>query len=84
MRFLTFACIALIVLIALAFAYYVKITNDIIKTQEREIASLKRERGALKKHVETLSRRKVVKVENITINTDPDYLPSYPSKEGFK
>jgi uncharacterized membrane protein len=84
MRFLTFACIALIAFIALAFAYYVWLTNNIIKTQEREIGALKREREALKKHIARLSRRKVVKVENITINTDPDNVPSYPSKEGFK
>ena len=83
MRFLTFACIALIVLIALTFAYYVKTTNSIIKAQEREIAHYKRENGALKKHIEKISRRKVVKVENITINTDPDNVPEYPSKKGF-
>lgn len=84
MRFLVFACIALIAFIALAFSYYVWLTNNIIKTQEREIGALKRENGALKKHIARLSRRKVVKVENITINTDPDNVPSYPSKEGFK
>ena len=83
MRFLTFACIALIVLIAASFAFYARLTNNIIKDQEREISRLKRERGALKKHIERISRRKVVKVENITINSDPDYLPSYPSREGF-
>lgn len=83
MRFLTFACIALIAFIGVSFAYYVWLTNNIIKTQEREIASLKRENGAIRKHIERLSRRKIVKVENITINTDPDNVPEYPSKKGF-
>lgn len=83
MKILTVACIVLIVLIAVSFAIYAKLTDNLIERQEIEITRLKRERGALKKHVEELSRRKVVKVENITINKDPDYLPSYPSKEGF-
>lgn len=83
MKFLTFACIVLIALIALSFAFYARLTNEIIKGQEREIAALKRERGAYQKYIERLSRRKRVKVETIMINMDPDNLPEYPSKKGF-
>jgi len=83
MRFLTFACIALIVLIAVSFAFYVRLTNNIIKDQECEISRLKRENGAIRKHIERLSKRKIVKVENITINPDPIKAPEYPSKKGF-
>lgn len=83
MKFLTFACIVLIALIAVSFAFYARLTNSIIKDQEREISRLKRERGALKNHIERLSRRKIVKVENITINADPIKAPEYPSRSGF-
>lgn len=77
MKFLTIACIALIAFIGVSFAYYVWLTNNIIKTQEREIAQLERDRAYLKKMVERYSRRKVVKVENITVNTDPENVPSF-------
>lgn len=77
MDFLFIACIVLIAFIAVSFAYYVWLTNNIIKTQEREIGALKREKGALKREIATLTRRKVVKVENITVNTDPDNIPSF-------
>ena len=84
MRFLTFACIVLIALIALSFAFYARLTNNIIKDQEREISRLKRENGAIRKHIERLSRRKIVKVENITVRADElDNLPEYPSRSGF-
>lgn len=84
MKFLTFACIVLIVLIAVAFAFYARLTNEVIKGQEREIAALKRERGAYQKYIERLSRRKIVKVENITVKADElDNLPDYPSRSGF-
>lgn len=77
MKFLTVACIILIALIAACFAFYARLTNEIIKGQERELAALKRERGAYQKYIERLSRRKLVKVENITVNTDPDNIPSF-------
>ena len=77
MKFLTIACIVLIALIAVCFAFYARITNEVIKGQEREISALKRERGAYQKYIERLSRRKLVKVENITVNTDPDNIPSF-------
>ena len=77
MKFLTVACIVLIALIAVSFVFYTRLTNNIIKDQEREISALKRERGAYQKYIERLSRRKLVKVENITVNTDPDNIPSF-------
>lgn len=69
MKFLTVACIVLIALIAVCFAYYAKTTGDIIKTQEREIAQLKRDKAYLE--------RNRVKVENITIDRAPDNIPSF-------
>ena len=83
MKFLTVACIVLIALIAVSFVFYTRLTNNIIKDQEREISALKREKAYLEKTIKRLSQRKAVKVENITINTDPDYIPSYPSREVF-
>ena len=83
MKFLTIACIVLIALIAVCFVFYTRLTNNIIKDQEREISALKREKAYLEKTIKRLSQRKAVKVENITINTDPDYIPSYPSREVF-
>lgn len=48
MDFLFIACIVLIALIAVCFACYVKITGEIIKSQEREIESLVKEADKLK------------------------------------
>ena len=48
MKFLTIACIVLIALIAVCFAFYAKITGEIIKSQEREIESLVKEADKLK------------------------------------
>lgn len=79
MKFLTIACIVLIALITVCFAFYARLTNNIIKEQEREIATLKREKAYLVR----LTRRKVVKVENITISKEPENIPSYPSREVF-
>lgn len=83
MKILTVVCIVLIALIAVSFAIYAKLTDNLIERQEIEITRLKNVNGALRKHVDTLSHRKFVKVENITINADPDNLPEYPSKKGF-
>ncbi len=69
MTFLFIACFVLIALIAASFAYYAKTTGDIIKTQEREIAQLKRDKAYLE--------RNRVKVENITIDRAPDNIPSF-------
>lgn len=77
MKFLTIACIVLIAFIGISFAYYVWLTNNIIKTQELEISVLKKEKKAYQKYIERLSHRKLVKVENITVNTDPDNIPSF-------
>lgn len=77
MKGLLILCIVLITGIAILFGLYVKTTAEVIKSQEIEIGKLKREKRYLEKN------REIVKVENITINKDPDYLPSYPSKEGF-
>ena len=69
MKFLTVACIVLIALIAVYFAFYARITNEVIKGQEREIAQLKRDKAYLE--------RNRVKVENITIDRAPDNIPSF-------
>ena len=69
MDFLFIACMVLLALIIFGFAYYAKTTGDIIKTQEREIARLKRDKAYLE--------RNRVKVENITIDRAPDNIPSF-------
>ncbi len=55
--------------IAIGFIGYKRITENIIKTQEREIAQLKRDKAYLE--------RNRVKVENITIDRAPDNIPSF-------
>lgn len=69
MKFLTVACIVLIALIAVCFVFYTKTTGEIIKTQEREISKLKREKSYLE--------RNRVKIENITVDKDPENVPSF-------
>ena len=69
MRFLFIACIVLIVLIAVCFVFYTKTTGEIIKSQKREIAKLKRDKAYLD--------RNRVKVENITVDRTPDNIPSF-------
>ena len=84
MRALIIVCIVLIAGIAVSFLLYSRTTDAVIKDQEREISKLKREKAYLERVNKYLKdNREIVKVENITINTDPDYLPAYPSKEGF-
>ena len=77
MRALIIVCIVLITGIAVSFLLYSRTTDAVIKDQEREISKLKREKATLIKHIETLSRRKIVKVENITVNGDIDNIPSF-------
>lgn len=71
MKALIIVCIALAAGIAVSFFFYTKITDSVIKDQERQIAKLKRENTYLAKN------RKVVKVENITLNGAPDNIPSF-------
>lgn len=84
MRALFIVCIVLITGIAVSFLLYSRTTDAVIKDQAREISKLKREKAYLERVNKYLKdNREIVKVENIAINTDPDYLPSYPSKKGF-
>lgn len=71
MKGLLILCIALITGIAVLFVLYVKTTAEVIKSQEIEIGKLKREKAYLEKN------RKIVKVENITVNGKIDNIPSF-------
>lgn len=69
MTFLLIACLVLLAMIVIGFAYYSKTTGDIIKIQEREISRLKREKAQLEKNR--------VKVENITVGMPVENIPSF-------
>lgn len=71
MKALIIVCIALAAGIAVSFFFYTKLTDSVIKDQERQIAKLKRENAYLAKN------RKVVKVENITLNGENSNIPSF-------
>ncbi len=74
---MTFACVALFILIA-AIVAYANNSNSIIKMQEKQIASLRKENKRLQATLYQVSRRKEPKVIEIHDNRiDPENVPDF-------